>query len=339
MLLTLLLLLCTRLSFAGVELRLAPVDQQHVRVVLSNQGTEPLRFLTWGSPFESELTQDLFYLQTTFGKQRAAYAGRHVKRAGPLPEHFTELLAQQSLDVIVPLANYYDLPASGEYAISMTWSMQVQRQGRLQPVSLQSAVINTWLYKAQRTIAALPADYNSCEVEQQSELQQALDNAESLTQTALNDLSGLTDDARYNSPRYKQWFGAYDTDRFDLVLDTYSNLAATLANETIEFNCNCERASWYAYVLKSREFEIFICPRFWTAISVGRDSQAGTLIHELTHFFSVNGTSDHAYSTAAVTLANENPQLAVRNADSYEYFAENVPRLAIFNGVVFNWLE
>ena len=60
----------------------------------------------------------------------------------------------------------------------------------------------------------------------------------------------------------------------------------------------------------------------------GTDSKAGTLIHEMSHFTVVAGTDDHAYGqTAARNLAKSNPKLAVDNADSHEYFAENTPNL------------
>ena len=58
----------------------------------------------------------------------------------------------------------------------------------------------------------------------------------------------------------------------------------------------------------------------------GTDSRAGTLIHELSHFTVVAGTSDFAYGqSAASRLARTSPSRAVRNADNHEYFAENTP--------------
>ena len=60
----------------------------------------------------------------------------------------------------------------------------------------------------------------------------------------------------------------------------------------------------------------------------GTDSKAGTLIHELTHFTVVAGTSDYAYGqSAAASLAISSPAKAIKNADSHEYFAENTPAL------------
>jgi peptidyl-Lys metalloendopeptidase len=57
--------------------------------------------------------------------------------------------------------------------------------------------------------------------------------------------------------------------------------------------------------------------------------QGGTLIHESSHFTINGGTVDDAYGQSdCELLAKSNPKLAVDNADSHEYFAENEPALA-----------
>ena len=67
---------------------------------------------------------------------------------------------------------------------------------------------------------------------------------------------------------------------------------------------------------------------FWMAPMTGTDSKAGTLVHEMSHFNVVAGTDDHKYGQAACrTLATTNPDQAIDNADSHEYFAENNPAL------------
>jgi peptidyl-Lys metalloendopeptidase len=46
----------------------------------------------------------------------------------------------------------------------------------------------------------------------------------------------------------------------------------------------------------------------------------------MSHFNIVASTDDHAYGqSAASQLATQNPDDAVDNADSHEYFAENQP--------------
>jgi hypothetical protein len=64
---------------------------------------------------------------------------------------------------------------------------------------------------------------------------------------------------------------------------------------------------------------IWLGPLFFKAPMVGIDSKAGTIIHELTHI--VDGTEDfHTYGVVPSMALS--PDLAVRHADSYEYYAE-----------------
>lgn len=53
---------------------------------------------------------------------------------------------------------------------------------------------------------------------------------------------------------------------------------------------------------------------------------AGTIVHEHTHFDIYGGTRDHAYGQEPCkALASQDPDTAIANADSHEYFAENNP--------------
>lgn len=58
-------------------------------------------------------------------------------------------------------------------------------------------------------------------------------------------------------------------------------------------------------------------------------TQAGTIVHESSHF-KVNGdTEDHANGdTDCEALAKSKPSEAVANGDSHQYFAENHPAVA-----------
>ena len=63
---------------------------------------------------------------------------------------------------------------------------------------------------------------------------------------------------------------------------------------------------------------------FWNAPNTGRDSKAGTLVHETSHFNVVAGTNDYVYgATGAHNLAVSDPSRAINNADNHEYFAED----------------
>lgn len=71
--------------------------------------------------------------------------------------------------------------------------------------------------------------------------------------------------------------------------------------------------------------KVYLCPAFWEAPGTGVDSKAGTLVHEASHFIVNGGTQDHKYGQkASKELAISNPEWAILNADSHEYFAETL---------------
>ncbi|KAG9073431.1 hypothetical protein FS749_015207 [Ceratobasidium sp. UAMH 11750] len=84
----------------------------------------------------------------------------------------------------------------------------------------------------------------------------------------------------------------------------------------------------YAFVYPNKFPTIHLCGAFWKAPTNGTDSKAGTIVHEGTHFNNIGGTSDFAYGQqGAKDLAKQDPDQAVMNADSHEYFVENNPHL------------
>ena len=324
----------------SLHVSLAAVDADHVAVTLHNDTDAPVTFLRWGSPFEAALTRDLFDISIADQGARAGFRGRLIKRIDPAPEDFTVLAAGGSVEAIVPVVSYYNLTTFGEYNVALNWPLQYRDDnGALLTKNIVAPAIVATLLPQPETRAAVAAGFSSCAADQQVTIQQAVDAAEQMAVEARDGLASLSTDGRQNSPRYKQWFGSYDETRFDLVLETFGRLANVVETESIQFDCRCDENGYFAFVFPSQPYDIYLCPAFWRASLVGRDSKAGTILHELTHFPEIQGTSDFAYSTAVVALAEDNPEQAVRNADSYEYFAENVPKLDIFNGVVFSVLE
>lgn len=136
-----------------------------------------------------------------------------------------------------------------------------------------------------------------------------------------------------DSKVYKRWMDAGKADtgnteaRVSHVKDGVDKIAHVLKEEEIilkkyELN-DGEEDSTYAYVYnEEEEHNIYLGGAFWGAKTGGRNSKAGTIIHELSH--RVHGTEDHVYGEAdAKKLAKEDPALATTNADNYEFLAEN----------------
>jgi peptidyl-Lys metalloendopeptidase len=152
-----------------------------------------------------------------------------------------------------------------------------------------------------------------------------LTSTESYAANALSYLNAGTRGARYTT-----WFGTYNATRYSTARSHFASISDAASTKALAFDCSTcpgtANASAYAYVYANAPYRIYLCNAFWAAPNTGTDSRAGTIIHEVSHFTVVAGTSDYAYGqTAARSLAISNPARAVSNADSHEYFAENTP--------------
>lgn len=124
-----------------------------------------------------------------------------------------------------------------------------------------------------------------------------------------------------NDQHYLEWFGPHTATRFARVKATLE--AVKLDMETEEFIYNLTGSGCnpgvYAYTYKGTN-TIWLCDGFWHAPTQGADSKAGTILHEHSH--SDASTDDVRYGQMACRqLAKENPDAAVGNADTYEYYA------------------
>jgi peptidyl-Lys metalloendopeptidase len=96
-----------------------------------------------------------------------------------------------------------------------------------------------------------------------------------------------------------------------------------MKSKTFSFDCSCTTAGTFAYVYPSRPYQVWLCPLFWRSKNTGRDSRAGTLVHETSHFDNIGNTDDWAYGPSGSRwLALYYPEYAIRNADNHEYFVE-----------------
>lgn len=319
-----------------LDISLSAVDGgDAVSFSLTNTGQQTLSVLLWDTPLEPQLSSDVFSVGN------AVYKGRHIKRAAPLASDYIVLDPGQSVSTTVALNQYYDIQSHSDYQVSYNGEISYSvvndkrsaftQTGQLQSQIMASDEIDLTLAPSVPPPALRAADFQSCSVAQQDEINQALDAAEQITMTARDDLANLAIELRASSPRYINWFGRYTAARYADVQSVYDNTLDVMANQVIEFSCNCNESA-FAFVFTNDPFKIFLCNAFWTAAVTGTDSRAGTIVHELSHFPDIKGTEDHAYGQIdAAALARSNPELAVNNADSIEYFAENTPALPILD--------
>lgn len=127
--------------------------------------------------------------------------------------------------------------------------------------------------------------------------------------------------------RFTTWFGTPTSARWTTVTVAYERAVRALAGN-LDITCNdpgCGSGTFtFSYPTQTDPHRLYACDAFWTAGKTGADSRGGSLIHEITHAKDIAGTTDFQFGmTAASDLAMSQPDVAVTNADNYEYFAEN----------------
>ena len=318
-------------------------ERLNMRFAIVNTSAEVMNVLTWRTPLEG-FNDDMFLVEKD--DRRMPYLGRVVKRGALQPEDYVAVNPGDSISVVVDLAEAYGVYDAGDYTVEYQSALfdvsQEEPKTRLakevfRPKEVRTKAVSFTLLENRVRPALRKApefDYKwaektpvfkDCSQSRTNQLNSALSKAQDLVIGAQLALYICPEEKRPDALRYKKWFGSYTETRYDKVISNFDAIYHALAYETITFNCDCDE-NWYAYVYPSRPYEIWLCNAFWSAPLTGKDSKAGTIIHEVSHFYVVAGTDDYAYGhTACINLANNNPSQAINNADSYEYFAENDP--------------
>jgi len=318
-----------------------------VEVKLVNTLPNDLYVLSWNTPFNGMFQGECFLV--TFNYSEVAFVGPKAKRGDPSREDYFLVEANGGeASVTVNLPRFYDFSLQegndGTYEATLAMSVldvvsdpsQIPRN-RSGFVGLGYDIISNSLVlnldgKVLPTedpvddislegIDPAPA-YLKCTSTQTTTVGTAYTNFGTMITDAASAAGGG------GGAYYATWFGTSDSSRLAQVKKVVTAVNSARSKSTISFDCKpdlCEPGV-FAYVFPAdKSFVVHLCSAFWSSSSTGTwDSQAGTIVHELSHFDAIGGTDDIAYGTsAAKSLAKSNPNKAVLNADSYEYFSEN----------------
>jgi peptidyl-Lys metalloendopeptidase len=304
-----------------------------VYVTISNPTGHTIKVLAWYTPMP-EVEGPLFAVMRDGAA--VAYTGAVYKRPAPTADDYIKLKAGESMTSAVPLSQYYDLTASGVYAVTYdvaSSNLSSEKDGPNQQV--ETLTSNTLELAIEGRPASGPAfeavapqavsgatSFNKCTTSQQSTLLSARSQASTYSMDASSYLnSGKT------GSRYTTWFGVVTTTRYNQAKTNFTAISGAMDTKPVTFDCGCKKP-YYAYVYPNKPYVIYLCKVFWNAPMTGTDSKAGTLIHEMSHFYVVASTDDYVYGqSGAKNLAITDPNKAVDNADNHEYFAENTPAL------------
>jgi peptidyl-Lys metalloendopeptidase len=295
-----------------------------VNVTITNNAGHPVKVLKWFTPAEG-VEEPLFVVSVDGAPVQ--YVGPVYKRPEPKNDDYVNLKPGESLTRSVDLRAYYDLSVTGNYAVRYAVAGadlldKDNGQGR-KAAGLVSNEITVFAEasrpSAKPTQPPPTPGFNKCSATQIDTLNNAKEQAKRYSDDSVAYLNGSA------GPRYTTWFGGYIASRFNSVAGHFDAIQDAFYTKNVTFDCGCKQ-KYYAYVYPNQPYNIYVCSVFWQAPLTGTDSQAGTLIHEMSHFTVVAGTDDYVYGqTGAKNLALTNPEDAVMNADNHEYFAENTP--------------
>ena len=309
-------------------------------VSLTNHSKQDIEVLKWNTPFEKTLNADIF--DVNMGSSNNTYIGRTIKRTKPQDSDYMLLEAGTTEKVKVALPTYYEMKKKGEYSVKFDAEIKYRvldtRELKINEIAKKTVPIIHFIFvpnvREKRAVSLKQtAKFNSCSQNEIKVIDSAHDYAIKISKEAMNVLNNAPKET--SSERYVTWFGKADAKRQKTVTEGFRKIYDAFENKNISFDCGtCKKDSiydsTYAYVYADSQYQVYLCGAFWNSKSTGTDSQGGTLVHEVSHFNVVVGTNDYAYGQAdAKNLAKSSPEKAIKNAESYDYFAENNPNLSM----------
>lgn len=180
--------------------------------------------------------------------------------------------------------------------------------------------------------AAEAHTFEACEKTEIAVIQTAIEGAHDLALQAAVSVG--------DTEEYRRWFGTYRRLAGDELRRDLKAIYKGLANQSLHNICvntgfdGCKGGT-YAYIYRDDPWTVHYCRAFFSLPSVVGISPSsnrlengtieGTVIHEVSHFDQTARTEDYCYSrTECEHMATRDSVSALRNADSLQYYAEDV---------------
>ncbi|KAF8152249.1 deuterolysin M35 metalloprotease [Crassisporium funariophilum] len=312
-----------------------------VIATITNIGTENVKLLNDPNTPASRIPSDIFQTGPAGTPEFTGVQAKYQPQMAIAQSSITTLTPGQSMERTHDLAGMYKLSAPNS---NNNWVLGISN---ITFRAVNDTDNSTYLIPASLTItrknvppvALSPVDqilnntvnvanlmkresFVGCDASRQAEIKRAAVAAQNYASGAF---SYAKANEKSNTNRFRTWFGAYDAAKHQTILTQFTNINRNNFS-AYTYDCTCTQNDVYAYVYPSRFGRVFLCGAFWQAPITGTDSKGGTLIHESSHFTDNAGTKDIAYGQKdCEALAIKNADDAVNNADSHEYFAENMP--------------
>jgi len=294
---------------------------------LHNPSAVPRTVLVWNTPLEERLKNDIFEFSQNLG---ASYTGVLVKRRLVMTEKNTITLpANGEVSRTINALDYYNFKSSGYGTLQAKHPLwEVVGTDTLQESWIESNSFNITVSAGSLHQGALSgveepeelwskADTHLCNAKEKEVILQAIEDAKEMVE--------CEEVLQWKDPHHYFGHHEYAPEKVKKVL---GRAYTRLLNDQFEVTCRkavteCgDEGQTFACVLPNDpKHQIHVASQFWTAKRNSKfgevDTQAGTLIHELTHFDDVGATKDMGYGNRIIP-----PAKALQNADTYEYICE-----------------
>lgn len=328
------------------------VNHLTIRFSLTNTGDRGLHVLKWKTPLEG-LKSDC--LTVIADGKIVSYDGILVKRIRPSSESYVLIQPGETESVVVDVSRAYSIPPGANVQVDFDVTrLQVIEEGKPSLFSIADTPADVADVETHPAAFVVSSSANFSPTIGQANRDE--DEKKSPNEFVEPDLLAIgrakdpdvrTDDAVKKSTitkahhsgyklakkalgvlrsddRYDQWFGDFTDARHEKVRSNLAKIIERMESATFIYFTDgpeCD-SDTYAYTTLG-SLRIYLCTGFWNAPAEGDESKAGTMVHEHSH--ATSRTDDYEYGKRdCMTLARNNPVKAIRNADSYEYFAESI---------------
>lgn len=313
-------------------------DALQVQFTLHNPNSVPVTFLKRETPIDG-LKTNMFEVRKEPEGKLMQYRGMEMRRAAPGSQEYISLAAGESLTRSIRIGDQYSFEGDGMYSIS--YAKHISGSCASEKLLFDSSSAGSTI-EVQGS-AAHQLRYSEIQAIKQLEKQEMNDrrstmnaNCNAAQVTALNNWqsdaiqkinAAIACTESSCSTLVDTWFGSATTQsEFASVVEVFNKMLP-LATTSI-YNCPADApdacdSETYAYVYPSDPTQTqYICEFAFTTVQTDYMEGPQTIIHELSHFNSIGGTTDDAYGqNACYQLAQSNPTGARRLADNYAYFA------------------
>ena len=306
---------------AAIELKINAVELDVVEAFVRNEKDFPIAFLLPNTPF-SGMKEDT--LQVLQNETRVKFVGQLVKWDFSNVKTISKIMQageiwRQKVEVSKLYHTYIgaaDIKLSFPYRECNIKDNKVT-SCETSSVNLQSTVSISLDVKTHQRHKGVVPDYSTkkCYFMKWIHAKYAIRKFHQIQVRAISDLQNGP------STSFHKYFGTANTTE---VLKTFQKTKNYKFNvECNNPDCNTMQGT-VAFVYPDQP-TIFVCPLFHAATYTGYNSKPGVLVHESTHFLATSYTTDIASGVLETSkLGTDDPELAITNADNYEYFAESL---------------